>query len=203
MEFEHVVVKDPAREKADRDIQNQLADIAPKFGAVAPKKAQAEPAKRGALLKDTAKTGVRPTTAKPKAAINQRTGPVKATPASRPATAAPNRAQTGAKPNIAAKERTLSKSRPIAPPSAEAVASAKRASSRIREAKEAQRTYEAAKVSPPKKRTDPAKVKEKIVAADRQKKEQLISSITKLKNFKMPPSKPKFGEGKNEMDLDD
>jgi hypothetical protein len=62
----------------------------------------------------------------------------------------------------------------MAPPSAEAVASAKRAGSRIREAKEAQRTYEAAKVSPPKKRTDPAKVKEKIVAADRKKKEELI-----------------------------
>lgn len=118
-------------------------------------------------------------------------------------TAAPNRAQQtgGAKLNVTAKERTTSKSRP-APPSAEAVASAKRASSRIREAKEAQRTYEAAKISPPKKRADPAKVKEKIVAADRKKKEDLIQSITKLKNFKMPPSKPKFGEGKNEMDLD-
>ena len=204
MEFEHVQVKDPAREEADRDIKNQLADIAPKFGAPSPKKAQAEvPAKRSrALLKDTAKTGARPATAKPKAAVNQRTGPVKATPASRPATAAPNRAQPVAKP-VATKERTLSKSRPVAPPSAEATASAKRAASRIREAKEAQRTYEAAKVSPPKKRTDPAKVKEKIVAADRKKKEELISSITKLKNFKMPPSKPKFGEGKNEMDLDD
>jgi len=99
---------------------------------------------------------------------------VKATPSSRPATAAPNRAQTGTKPNVAAKERTSSKSRPVAPPSAEAVVSAKRAGSRIREAKEAQRTYEAAKVSPPKKRTDPAKVKEKIVAADRKKKEELI-----------------------------
>ena len=108
---------------------------------------------------------------------------MKATAAARPATAAPNRAQTGAKPNVAAKERTTSKSRP-APPSAEAVASAKRAASRIREAKEAQRTDEAAKASPPKRRVDPAKVKEKIVAADQKKKEDLIKSITKLKNFK-------------------
>lgn len=128
---------------------------------------------------------------------------MKATPAARPGSAVPNKAQAVAKPNVAAKERVSSKSRPAAQPNAEAIASAKRASSRIREAKEAQRTYEAAKVSPPKKRVDPAKVKEKIVAADREKKEALIQSITKLKNFKMPKSKPKFGEGKNEMDLDD
>ena len=127
---------------------------------------------------------------------------MKATAASRPVTAAPARALAATKPAAATKERTTSKARPAAPPSAEAVASAKRAASRIREAKEAQRTYEAAKVSPPKKRVDPAKVKERV-AGEKKKKEELITSITKLKNFKMPKTRPKFGEGKNEMDLED
>lgn len=96
MEFEHIEVKDPAREKADREIEDQLANIAPKFAA---QEAKAEPAKAEipatrsrALLKDTAKAANRPTTAKPRAALNQRTGPVKATTAARPATAAQNRA---------------------------------------------------------------------------------------------------------------
>ena len=42
MEIEHVKVKDPAREKADKDIEEQLAGIAPKFGATDTKKAAAQ-----------------------------------------------------------------------------------------------------------------------------------------------------------------
>lgn len=213
IEFENVKeATDPVRKAADADIREQLKEISPKFEDAKAvnytKKTEARPARSSptkaaaasAKAKPASTPTVRPATAKPTKAATK-AGPIKATAAARPTSAAV-KAQPAAKPQP--KERTVSKPRAAQPqPSAKDLANAKRASSRIREASEAKRAAEAAKKpSPPKRKVDPVKLKEKIDKTKQKKADNLIKSITKLKKFGMPKTKPEFGKGQNEMDLE-
>ena len=166
LEFEHVEVKDPEREKGDRDVKEKLGKIPSKFNAPAAKAKAKKPVVSPTKAPAPAKAQpARPATAKPVAQPRAQSG-ARASSAARPQSAKPVASKPQPKPKPAG-------------PTEQDLENQKRAAARAKQnVGIAQKAAQAATAKPPpKKNVDPVKLQAQIRATQKQKKEELVGNI--------------------------